>query len=307
MSTGDGNRAIGDRRQATILFADISGFTAMSREMDPEDVKETMDECFLVIERLITERGGTIDKYIGDCVMALFGAPVAIEHAAQQAINTASAIRSAIAAIDENHALPARLGVHVGINTGLVAAGTVGGKDRRDYTVMGEAVNLAARLQDAATDGQIVVGDATYKAASREFEFRERAQKLKGYDDSVPGFEVLSEEERKYRVRPDDTAVGARSAMIGRGLELNTIAERAENLHGGAACIVTVVGENGLGKSRLYSEVRALPVMNGLEVVEARFLAIGTGLAFHGFIDFLRNWSGVAESDDSTTPQIHHV
>ena len=131
-------------------------------------------------------------------------------------------------------------------------------KDRQ-----GLLADTVLALQDAAKNGQIVVGDATYKAASREFKFRKQSLNLKGYDGSVPGFEVLTEEERKYRVRPDDTAVGARSAMIGRGLELNTIAERAENLHGGAACIVTVVGENGLGKSRLYSEVRSLPVMNG--------------------------------------------
>lgn len=301
MSVRKRDESGGDRRQATIMFADISGFTAMSRSMDPEDVKETIDDCFRIIEKLITDRGGTIDKYIGDCVMALFGAPKAIEHAPQQAINAAIAIRDATQAYDKKRNLPAPLNVHIGVNTGLVAAGTVGGDDRRDYTVMGESVNLAARLQGAATDGQIIVGSTTYKAASREFEFRGLSLDLKGYDSAVDAFELVTDEERKYRARPGIDAVGARSALVGRRQELAVLSERMENLRAGAGSIVSVVGENGLGKSRLWAEARALPVTGEFEFVEARCLAVGGGLAFHCFIDFLRNWCGLAEGADTAS------
>jgi class 3 adenylate cyclase/tetratricopeptide (TPR) repeat protein len=301
MSVRKRDESGGDRRQATIMFADISGFTAMSRSMDPEDVKETIDDCFRIIEKLITDRGGTIDKYIGDCVMALFGAPVAIEHAPQQAINAAIAIRDATQAYDRKRNLPAPLNVHIGVNTGLVAAGTVGGDDRRDYTVMGESVNLAARLQGAATDGQIIVGRTTYKAASREFEFRKLSLDLKGYDGAVEAFELVTDEERKYRARPGIDAVDARSSLVGRRQELALLSERMENLSRGAGSIVSVVGENGLGKSRLWAEARALPITAEFEFVEARCLAVGGGLAFHCFIDFLRNWTGLAEGADTAS------
>src|SRR5262245_47969873 len=128
-----------DRRQATVMFADLSGFTATSRLMDPEDLKDAVNECCEAIERVVLHSGGPIGTHIGDAVMARFGAPAALEHAPQNAINAAIAIRASIDAFSDRGSFPVRIGVHIGINTGLVAAGAVGGEDRRDYTVMGEA------------------------------------------------------------------------------------------------------------------------------------------------------------------------
>lgn len=268
--------------------------------MDPEDLKDTINDCFHVIERVVVEHGGTIDKYIGDCVMALFGAPTALEHAPQHAINAAIAIRAAVDSFDVDRRLPVPLRVHIGINTGLVAAGSVGGSDRRDYTVMGEAVNLASRLQSAAKDGQILVGESTYHAASREFEFRAMQLDVKGYDRPVPAYEVLSTEEHRYRARPgESSADGTRSPMVGRASELGMIATRLEALQAGTGGVIAVIGENGMGKSRLLAESLALPFAQDLEIVEGRCLSVGTNLAFHPFVDFLRNWSGVGESEDS--------
>lgn len=296
----NGRDATEDRRQATVLFADLSGFTATSRQMDPEDLKDAINDCFRVIERVVLEHGGTIDKYIGDCVMALFGAPVALEHAAQHAINAAIAIRAGVDTFDVDRRLPVPLRVHIGINTGLVAAGSVGGGERRDYTVMGEAVNLASRLQSAATDGQILVGESTYRAAAREFEFREMQLDVKGYDRPILAYEVLSTKEQRYRARPGDTADGkSRPPLVGRIFELDSIVKRMEALRSGTGGVIAVVGENGMGKSRLLAEALALPVARDLDVVEARCLSVGTSLAFHPFVDFLRGWSGVAESEDS--------
>jgi len=281
------------------MFADLSGFTATSRLMDPEDLKDTVNECFEIIERIVLHYGGTIDKYIGDAVMARFGAPSALEHAPQNAINAAIAIRSGVDTFSERGHLPMRLGVHVGINTGLVAAGAVGGEDRRDYTVMGEAVNLASRLQNAATDGQILVGEATYQAARREFQFRQHALKLKGYDRPVAAYEVLATEEHRYRTRPQDSVTGGRSPLVGRIAELAAVARSLEALRAGNGSIVAIVGENGMGKSRLLAEAMTLPVARELEIVEGRCSAVGAGLAFHPFVDLIKTWTGASESDDS--------
>ncbi len=295
-----GNRGtVEDRRQATVLFADLSGFTATSQLMDPEDLKEAVNDCFQIIERIVLYYGGTIDKYIGDAVMALFGAPAAMENAPQNAINAAIAIRSGVDGFADRGHLPVRLSVHIGINTGLVAAGAVGGADRRDYTVMGEAVNLASRLQNAATDGQIFVGEATYKAAHREFQFRQHAVKLKGYDKPVTAYEVLATEENRYRSRPGGTVTGGRSSLVGRAAELEAIGQRLEALRAGTGGVIAIVGENGMGKSRLLAEIMALSVTRELEFVEGRCSAIGSGLAFHPFVDLIRTWSGAGETDDS--------
>src|SRR5262249_47405404 len=115
-----------ERRQATVLFADISGFTAMSEKMDPEEVTEVMNRCFAILEEVVRAHGGHVDKFIGDCVMALFGVPVAIENAPKQALNAAIEMRNRVYQLNrERHAL-VPLDIHAGINSGLVVAGLVG-------------------------------------------------------------------------------------------------------------------------------------------------------------------------------------
>ena len=160
-------------------------------------------------------------------------------------------------------------------------------------------MNLASRLQSAAKDGQIFVGETTYKAVSREFQFRPMSLTIKGYDEPVPAYEVLSTEEQRYRARPSGVVGGGRSPMVGRSDELRALSASLEALRDGKGGVACVIGENGMGKSRLLAEALALPVIGDLEVIEGRCLAVGTGLAFHPFVDFLRTWSGAGESDDS--------
>jgi len=151
----------GERRQVTVMFADISGFTGMSEKMDPEEVISIVNECFGMMGRIVNENGGTIDKFIGDCIMALFGVPTAIEEAPRKAINTAIGIRNWIHRYNQTKGLDNPLGVHIGINTGMVIAGPVGSVEKKEYTVMGDTVNVAARLKDISVTGQIFVRTAT--------------------------------------------------------------------------------------------------------------------------------------------------
>ena len=190
IETGGDPLIADERKLVTIVFTDVSGFTALSEKLDPEKVRDLINACFDWLVPVVQKHDGTIDKFIGDEIMALFGAPIAHEDDAERALRAALEMMDAIAAF--NHANGTELGLHAGINTGLVVAGQIGGHDRRDYSVMGDAVNLAARLEDASSVGEIFVGPATYRLTQRIFEFEPvAALKLKGKKSPVEVHRLL--------------------------------------------------------------------------------------------------------------------
>ena len=138
----DGPYLEGERRLVTVLFADIPGFTSLAERMDPERLRDLMNACFDHLVPCVEEYGGTVDKFMGDAVMALFGAPVAHDNDAERAIRAALDMRRALSSFTSGAGVD--LSLHIGINTGLVLAGSVGGGNRTDYLVMGDAVNVAA-------------------------------------------------------------------------------------------------------------------------------------------------------------------
>src|SRR3954449_3197749 len=162
-----------ERRQVTVLFADLSGYTAVSEQMDPERVKALVDSALKRLAQEVERFGGTVDKYIGDNVMALFGAPVAHEDDAERAVRAGLGMQHAMEEINEqlreSHGVT--LALRVGVNTGEVVAGAVGDA----YTVVGDTVNVAARLQAAAERGSVTVGERTMRATGHAIEYRELA------------------------------------------------------------------------------------------------------------------------------------
>ncbi|TMB38489.1 MAG: hypothetical protein E6J55_24900 [Deltaproteobacteria bacterium] len=288
-----------ERRVATVMFADISGFTAMSERLDPEEVTAVVNRCFEALEAAVRSHGGFVDKYIGDCIMAVFGAPAALEDAPKQAVNAAIEMRNHIARLNEEGALAVPIGLHVGINSGLVLAGRVGGAVKRDFTVLGDAVNLASRLKDASPTGAIYVGLQTYRHTRPHFEFRKTARlSLKGKQAAVSAYEVMSVRERVHRPRFAGADRMIASAMVGREHELARIRNCIARVVAGAGAIVNVVGDAGIGKSRLLAEARALEEMKAATLLEGRSLSVGQSLSFHPFVDLLRHWAGIAEEDD---------
>jgi class 3 adenylate cyclase len=147
-----------ERRQVTVLFADLSGYTAFAERMDPEAVKALVDRALARLGQEVARYGGTVDKYIGDNVMAIFGAPVAHEDDAERAVRAGLGMQDAMDEVNEGLPGGAHFELRVGVNTGEVLAGAVG----EAYTVIGDTVNVAARLQDRATAGQILIGEATF-------------------------------------------------------------------------------------------------------------------------------------------------
>jgi class 3 adenylate cyclase/tetratricopeptide (TPR) repeat protein len=241
-----------ERKVVTILFADMSGFTALAEKKDPEHVRELVNSCFEYLVPIVVRYGGTIDKFMGDGIMALFGAPVAHEDDAERALRAALGMMATIETF--NRARNTSLGLHIGINTGRVIAGQIGSEQQSNYSVMGDAVNLAARLEDASSQGEIFVGPGTYQRTTAIFEFEGiPALALKGKEEPVPVWRLVGPKPAPERMRGHPAL---QASLIGRQAELETIRaiiNGLENRKGGA---VVILGEAGLGKSRLLREAR---------------------------------------------------
>jgi class 3 adenylate cyclase/tetratricopeptide (TPR) repeat protein len=284
-----------ERRLATILFADISGFTSMSEKMDAELVTATMNKCFGLLGEIVERYGGTIDKFIGDCIMVLFGVPKAVEDSPLRAVQTALEMRDAIKSSRESFDVEADINIHIGINTGEVISGDVGSERKKEFTVMGDAVNVASRLKDAAPKGMIYVGSQTHHQTRDKFLFRALEPiSLKGKESPVPAYELLSRKTNMTEGRMIS------SPLVGRQKELELLERQLLRAINGEGSIVSVMGEAGLGKSRLIAELRDKEPMNRVTLLEGRAQSFGKNLSYHPIIDLLKKWSGIKEEDGET-------
>ncbi len=239
-----------ERRLATVLFADLSGYTAAAERMDPEAVKALVDRTLRVLGEEIERFGGSIDKFIGDNVMGVFGAPVAHEDDPERAVRAGLAMQDAMEDANRQSREKYDVGfsLRVGINSGEVMAGAVG--DR--YTVMGDSVNVAARLQAAGRPDTVTVGESTYRA-TREAIAYERLEplNLKGKEEAVPAWEATG-----VLTEPRRAPSRAQTPLIGREEEAELLMSLAERIERESRPhLVTVLGQAGVGKSRLLREL----------------------------------------------------
>lgn len=247
-----------ERKRVTVLFADVSGYTALSENLDPEDVAAIMNRLFEEVTVEIHRYGGTIDKYAGDAVMALFGAPRALENHEEMAVRAALGMQRVIKAFSDS--LQAERGfslqMRIGLNTGEVLAGLVGGLRARSYTVMGDTVNLAARLESAAPVGGILASDQTARKLHAIFDFAPpETIHVKGKSDEIKVFRVLGEKAERGRVRG---LAGLQSPMVGREREFTQLQKAFTQAMTERRWQATaVIGDAGLGKSRLQHELIA--------------------------------------------------
>src|SRR5205823_121139 len=264
-----------ERKLVTIVFADISGFTALSEKKDPEEVRELMNACFQSLVPIVQKYQGMIDKFIGDEIMALFGAPIAHEDDPERALRAALEMMEAIAAVNRQHGTG--LGIHIGINSGPVIAGQIGSENRRDYSVMGDAVNLAARLEDASSRGEIFVGPSTYQQTAHAFDFEKIPPlSLKGKEQPVQVHRLIR---AKTTAKSRRGIEGWRTQLVGRDSELQRIEAALRELERGRGGICAVLGEAGVGKSRLVSEARA-PATQKFQWAEGRALSYTAGMSY---------------------------
>lgn len=285
-----------ERRTVTIMFSDIEGSTAMAENLDPEDVMEIMDGAFDLLIEPIYRYEGTIARLMGDAVLAFFGAPIAHEDDPERAC------RAALDIIADADAYAARLeqergitgfNVRVGIHTGLVVVGEVGSDLRVEYTAMGDAVNLAARLESAAEPGTVLVSEGVDRLIAPLFQTKALDPvDVKGRSEPVPVYRVLAA--RELPGKPHGIP-GLESPLVGREAEFAALQEALARMEGGKGSIVTVIGEAGIGKSRLVAEARkGAP---HLRWVEGRCLSYGSSIAYQLWVDLFRRLLDVTARD----------
>ncbi|MGH7321810.1 MAG: adenylate/guanylate cyclase domain-containing protein [Candidatus Rokuibacteriota bacterium] len=280
----------GERKHVTVLFADVSGFTRLSERLDPEEVHALMNQAF---ERMLAEihrYEGTVNQFLGDGLMALFGAPVAHEDHARRAALAARGLQRALA--EYRRELASRgldFQVRMGLNTGPVVVGAIGDNLRMDYTAVGDTTNVAARMQQMAEPGQIVVAEATRRLIEGYFTLRSLGMAtLKNRTEPVAAWEL----------GPPTDAPGERplSPLLGRAEALATLERTLAAARAGRGQAVYVVGEPGMGKSRLLLELHRR-AGDTAEWIEGHCLSFGRSTAFLPFIEALRHMFGIADTD----------
>ena len=285
-----------ERRQVTVLFADLSGYTAVAERMDPEAVKGLVDRALMRLGAEVERYGGNVDKYIGDNVMALFGAPVAHEDDEERAVRAALGMQAAMTEVNEGLPPGVDFQLRVGINTGEVMAGAVG----ESYTVTGDTVNVASRLQSAARPGSVTVGERTMRATRGAVRYEELSPlELKGKAEPVPAWEALS---LKATHSVGRAAAAHESPLVGRNNELVTLETLYERVvREGSPHLVSLIGEAGVGKTRLLREFERVLGEHSIAptVRTGRCLPYGSGIVFWALGEVLRAECRIVDTDSA--------
>jgi class 3 adenylate cyclase/tetratricopeptide (TPR) repeat protein/ribosomal protein L40E len=291
----------GERKQVSVLFVDVSGFTSLSERLDPEDVHGLMNRAFVLMLSEVHRYEGTVNQFLGDGIMALFGAPIAHEDHAQRAVHAALGIQKALEAYRED--LERQRGivflVRQGINTGLVVVGSIGSDLRMDYTAVGNTTNVAARLQQTSDPGHILISEVTHRLVAGYFHTRPLGElPLKGKVEPVRAWEVISA--RVARTRLEVEAERGLTPFVGRERELRFLSDCFEKAKAAHGQVVFVVGEPGIGKSRLLLEFRRR-IGDEATWIEGRTMSFGRSIAFHPLIDLLKRNFRIEEEDSEET------
>ena len=286
----------GERKIVTVMFSDVSGFTAMSERLDPEDVHAIMDRVFEVILEAVHRYEGTVNQFLGDGVMALFGAPIAHEDHAQRALSAALAIQDGLKPLAEDvkraHGIDFRM--RMGINTGPVVVGAIGHDLRMDYTAVGDTTNLAARLVAIAAPGQIVTSRQTQNLRNRAFVFEDLGDfQVKGKAEPVRAYAVSGE--LRARGRLEVSKDRGLTPLAGRERELQRLAEIHRRVTERQSAVALLMGDPGVGKSRLLYEFLHRVEAEGTQVLEATCASYGRSMAYRPIVDLLRRHLGLFE------------
>jgi class 3 adenylate cyclase/tetratricopeptide (TPR) repeat protein len=287
-----------ERRIVTVLFGDLSDFTAWAEEVDPERVGIVIDHVLGVLGKSVTDHGGAIDKLTGDGIMAVFGAPTAHEDDTERAVRAASHMQAAVRRVmQEESGGGRRMGLRVGLNTGEVLAGV---QASLSYTVVGDTVNTASRLSDAASIGAVYAGRSTALATMSIASWRAlQPLRLKGKREPVPAYELVG-------LRPPGAArigLGEEAPFIGRDAEFGRLVGRVlDVVEREKPASIVVTGDAGVGKTRLAAELAEFAgELPAVRVLWGRCAPYGESRELSPLADWMRTAFGIIEDDDTET------
>ena len=292
----------GERKRVTVLFADVCNFTSISERLDPEEVYTLMNRCLSFLMEEIHRYEGTITQFTGDGVMALFGAPIAHEDAPQRALYAALGIQHSLIRYAEG--LKREQGIEfqmrIGLNTGPMVVGSIGDDLTMEYTAMGDTVNLAARMEQIAKPGSIVVSEATQRLAEGYLEFKPLGLvKVKGKAEPVAAYEVVGL--GPIRSRIEAAELRGLTKFVGRIPETEHLMVSYRRVREGQGQVVGIVGEAGVGKSRLLLEFVRPRKGQDCTYLEGRCVHYGEMIPYYPFIEIVKQYCGIEDTDRELT------
>ena len=297
------DRIEGEKRQVTVLFCDMKDFTSLSEMFDPETMYAMMDQVYEILIHKVHDYEGTVNEMTGDGIMALFGAPIALEDAPQRALRSAMSIHREMIRFNEklnleNGGLPP-IQMRIGIHTGVVVVGTLGNDLRVEFKAVGDTVNLAARMEQLAEPGTTYVTEDTFKLTKGYFRFEALGKReVKGKKKAVNVYRVIASSNRMTRF--DVNTERGLTPLAGRERELELLLDCFERSKGGSGQSISIISEAGLGKSRLLYEFRKAVANEELTFLEGRCLSYSKSVAYYPIIDILKSNFDIQENDDDT-------
>jgi class 3 adenylate cyclase/tetratricopeptide (TPR) repeat protein len=290
----------GERKQVTVMFCDMEGFTQLSERLGPEEAYSIMDQIYEILIHKVHDYEGTVNEMTGDGIMALFGAPIALEDAPQRSIRSALAIHREMARFSdrikqERKGIPS-LKMRIGIHTGPVVVGTLGNDLRVEFKAVGDTVNLASRMEGLAEPGTTYVSEETFKLTEGLFRFEALGEReVKGKQEPVEVYRVIAPSTR--RTRFDVSAERGLTPFVGRERELGLLLNGFERAKEGRGQAFSIMAEAGVGKSRLLYEFRKAVSYENATFLEGKCLSYSRGVAYHPVIDTLKSNFDIQESD----------
>lgn len=294
------DRIEGEKKQVTVMFCDMVGFTPLVEKFGPEEGYGIMDKVYEILIHKVHDYGGTVNEMTGDGIVALFGAPIALEDAPQRAIRSAYAIHREMTKFsqrvrEEGKDIPP-LEMRVGIHSGPVVLGTLGNDLRVEFKAVGDTVNLASRMETIANPGTTYVTEETFNLTEGFFQFEALGErKIKGKEEPVKVFQVIAPSTR--RTKFDVSAERGLTPFVGRERELELLMDGFQRAKAGKGQAFSIVSEAGCGKSRLLYEFRKAVANEDVTFLEGRCLSYSRSVAYHPVIDILKSNLDIHEDE----------
>ena len=290
----------GERKQVTVMFCDMVGFTPLSERLGPEEAYSIMDRVYEILIHKVHDYEGTVNEMTGDGIMALFGAPITLEDAPQRAIRSAYAIHREISRfndrVEQERGDSLAIKMRIGIHTGPVVVGTLGNDLRVEFKAVGDTVNLASRMEGFAEPGTSYVTEDTFKLTEGLFRFEALGeQEVKGKEEPIKVYRVIAPSSR--RTRFDTSAERGLTSFVGRERELELLLDGFERAKGGRGQAFSITAEAGVGKSRILYEFRKAVANENVTFLEGKCLSYSRGVAYHPVTDILKATFEVNGSD----------
>jgi class 3 adenylate cyclase/tetratricopeptide (TPR) repeat protein len=297
-------RIEGERKQVTVMFADMEGFTQLSERLGPEEAYNVMDQVYEILIHKVHDYEGTVNEFTGDGIMALFGAPIALEDAPQRAIRSAYAIHREMSRFSERRKQEKEkispIKMRIGIHTGPVVVGALGNDLRVEFKAVGDTVNLASRMEGLSEPGSTYVTEETFKLTEGFFRFEALGEfAVKGKEDTVKTYRVIAPS--TSRTRFDVSAERGLTPFVGRERELDLILDAFERAKGSRGQAISVMAEAGVGKSRLLYEFRKAVSNEDVTIQEGKCLSFSRGVSYHPVIDIVKANFDIVEGDGDFT------